>query len=47
LLSLCRGDNNWQEKLILELDGREEGFVQELLVGRPQSPTLKHVGKGI
>jgi arylsulfatase len=39
----------WREKLIQELVDREEGFVQDrkLIVGRPQSPTLKHAGKGI
>jgi len=39
----------WREKLIRELCGREEGFVQDgkLVAGRPQSPTLRHVGKGI
>ena len=39
----------WREKLVQELVGREEGFVQDgkLIVGRPQSPTLKHAGKGI
>lgn len=36
----------WQERLIQELEGREEGFVQEgkLVVGRPQSPTLSEPG---
>lgn len=39
----------WREKLILELADREEGFVKDgkLIVGRPQSPTLKHTGRGI
>ncbi|MGB9596250.1 MAG: sulfatase/phosphatase domain-containing protein, partial [Candidatus Poribacteria bacterium] len=39
----------WREKLILELANREEGFVQDgkLITGRPQSPTLRHAGKGL
>jgi arylsulfatase A-like enzyme len=36
----------WRGRLIEELAGREEGFVQDgdLVVGRPQSPTLVNVG---
>lgn len=36
----------WRERLIAELDGREEGFVQDgaLIVGRPQHPTLQDAG---
>lgn len=39
----------WRNKLIQELIDRPEGFVQDnsLVVGRPQSPTLLHAGKGI
>ena len=37
----------WRARLMEELAGREEGFVQdgELVVGRPQSPTLVSVGR--
>ncbi len=36
----------WRERLMAELDGREEGFVQngELVNGMPQSPTLVDAG---
>jgi len=39
----------WRERLIQELEGREEGFVQDhkLIVGRKLKPTLLHAGKGI
>ncbi|MCB2026849.1 MAG: hypothetical protein KDG56_18935, partial [Ottowia sp.] len=38
---------HWRARLVEELTGREEGFVQngELVVGRPQSPTLADVGR--
>ncbi len=38
----------WRTRLIAELDGREEGFVQggDLVAGRPQRPTLAHAGQG-
>ncbi len=37
----------WRARLIEELRGREEGFVQhdDLVVGRPQSPTLSDPGR--
>ncbi len=37
----------WRSQLIEELQGREEGFVQnnDLVVGRPQSPTLSDPGR--
>ena len=37
----------WRERLIAELDGREEGFVQngKLVSGMPQSPTLVDAGQ--
>ena len=36
----------WRSRLIEELAGREEGFVQDgnLVVGRAQSPTLVNAG---
>ena len=36
----------WRERLIAELDCREEGFVQngDLVSGLPQSPTLVDAG---
>lgn len=36
----------WRAHLVDELEGREEGFVRhrELVVGRPQSPTLTNAG---
>jgi len=39
----------WQDKLIQELNDREEGFIQDnkLIVGRPQKSTLSYAGKGI
>jgi arylsulfatase A-like enzyme len=38
---------HWRDRLIIELEGREEGFVQDgaLVVGRPQSPTLINAGR--
>jgi len=37
----------WRERLIAELAGREEGFVQgdALVAGRPQGPTLADAGQ--
>jgi arylsulfatase A-like enzyme len=37
----------WRERLIGELDGREEGFIQvgQLTAGRPQGPTLSGAGR--
>ena len=37
----------WRERLMAELDGREEGFVQngELAAGQPQGPTLVDAGR--
>ena len=37
----------WRERLMAELDGREEGFVQngKLVSGMPQSPTLVNAGQ--
>ena len=37
----------WRARLIAELDGREEGYVQNgnLEVGRPISPTLAEAGR--
>ena len=36
----------WRERLMAELDGREEGFIQNgaLVSGMPQSPTLVDAG---
>ncbi|MEZ4679310.1 MAG: sulfatase-like hydrolase/transferase [Caldilineaceae bacterium] len=38
---------HWRERLLGELTGREEGFVQNgaLVAGRPQSPTLSDPGR--
>ncbi|MEZ4621629.1 MAG: arylsulfatase [Caldilineaceae bacterium] len=38
---------HWRERLLGELTGREEGFVQNgaLVAGRPQSPTLSDTGR--
>lgn len=39
--------DHWRDRLIEELSGREEGFVQggSLIAGRPQSPTLSDPGR--
>jgi arylsulfatase A-like enzyme len=39
----------WRRRLIRELEGRPEGFVQEgkLVPGRPVSSTLEHAGIGV
>ena len=36
----------WRKRLAQALEGREEGFVRdgELVVGRPQNPTLSEPG---
>jgi len=36
----------WRQRLARELEGREEGYVQDgkLIAGRPQKPTLSHAG---
>ena len=47
LSQLARGETGgWRERLMAELDGREEGSVQngELVSGMPQSPTLVDAG---
>lgn len=38
--------SRWRERLVAELDGREEGFAQDgrLMAGRPQGPTLADAG---